>query len=377
MNILFLMQFAWCVVTVVLAMILVASRFQMRWRNRRYEVSRKLLVASMLLLAAHFILQMSQGFRAKSDELGTVINLLFFTPVVFLISYATFHVVCYREGRRRYLMVGGISYALVLFAFIIGISRSGSIHPGAMLYVMLACFVVCMLYCILANIREIRHHRKIMEEETAMDMLPYDRYTWASYVLVCASIIMLTASILYRPLLLVIAPIMLVSIIVFTMNFIGYGYNIMPTEVEEEEDAEPSQDVGGQELMDEPAEIVDDSQALPAERVREIGQALAAWCEAGGFRDSAITLPLLCKKVRFTKSELTTYFERHLKSTFRVWLSDIRFAEVQRMIRENPHYSNDVISAECGFSSHAHLYKIFKAKTGMTPRQWRDSLAKE
>ena len=108
MNILFLMQFAWCVVTVVLAMILVASRFQMRWRNRRYEVSRKLLVASMLLLAAHFILQMSQGFRAKSDELGTVINLLFFTPVVFLISYATFHVVCYREGRRRYLMVGGI-----------------------------------------------------------------------------------------------------------------------------------------------------------------------------------------------------------------------------------------------------------------------------
>lgn len=245
MNILFLMQFAWCVVTVVLAMILVASRFQMRWRNRRYEVSRKLLVASMLLLAAHFILQMSQGFRAKSDELGTVINLLFFTPVVFLISYATFHVVCYREGRRRYLMVGGISYALVLFAFIIGISRSGSIHPGAMLYVMLACFVVCMLYCILANIREIRHHRKIMEEETAMDMLPYDRYTWASYVLVCASIIMLTASILYRPLLLVIAPIMLVSIIVFTMNFIGYGYNIMPTEVEEEEDAEPSQDVGG------------------------------------------------------------------------------------------------------------------------------------
>lgn len=377
MNILFLMQFAWCVVTVVLAMILVASRFQMRWRNRRYEVSRKLLVASMLLLAAHFILQMSQGFRAKSDELGTVINLLFFTPVVFLISYATFHVVCYREGRRRYLMVGGISYALVLFAFIIGISRSGSIHPGAMLYVMLACFVACMLYCILANIREIRHHRKIMEEETAMDMLPYDRYTWASYVLVCASIIMLTASILYRPLLLVIAPIMLVSIIVFTMNFIGYGYNIMPTEVEEEEDAEPSQDVGGQELMDEPAEIVDDSQALPAERVREIGQALAAWCEAGGFRDSAITLPLLCKKVRFTKSELTTYFERHLKSTFRVWLSDIRFAEVQRMIRENPHYSNDVISAECGFSSHAHLYKIFKAKTGMTPRQWRDSLAKE
>lgn len=389
MNILFLIQFAWCVVTVVLAMILVASRFQMRWQNRRYEASRKLLVGAMLLLAAHFALQMSQGFRAKSDELGTVVNLLFFTPVVFLISYATFHVVCYREGRRRYITVGAFCYAALLIAFFIGILQSGSLHPGPMLYVMLVCFVVCMLYCISANIREIRHHRKIIEEETAEDMLPYDRYTWASYVIVCASIIMLTASILYRPVLLVIAPIMLVSLLVFTMNFIGYGYNILPTELEEEEAApfeedetstaevsEPTQSMEEQAPVED-AEDLQASPSLPAERVQLIGQALEKWCREGGFRDSAATLPLLSKKLRLTKTELTIYFEHHLKSTFRVWLSDIRFAEVQRMIRENPHYSNDVISAECGFSSHAHLYKIFKAKTGMTPRQWKESLKEE
>ncbi len=230
MNILFLIQFTWCVVCVMLALILVASRFQMRWRNPRYEVSRWLLVGAMGLLAIHFVLQMSQGFRAKSDELGTVVNLLFFTPVVFLISYATFHVVCYREGRRRYITVGIISYVALLIAFFVGISQSGKLHPGPMLYAMLLCFVICMLYCITANIREIRHHRKIMEEETAEDMLPYDRYTWASYAIVCASIIMLTAAILYRPVLLVIAPIMLISLLIFTMNFIGYGYNILPTE---------------------------------------------------------------------------------------------------------------------------------------------------
>ncbi len=356
MNLLFLMQFTWCVVTVVLAMILVVSRFQMRWLNSRYEVSRKLLVAAMLMLTVHFVLQMTQGFRAKSDELGTVVNLLFFTPVVFLISYATFNVVCYRKGRKRYLMVGGISYALVLMAFFIGMAQSGNLHPGVMLYVMLVCFVGCMLYCIVANIREIRCHRKVMEDETTADMLPYDRYTYASYAIVCASIIMLTASILYRPVLLVIAPLMLISLLVFTMNFIGYGYNLMPMGLEEKEEENASQE--------------------PEEEVPEnaIAVALDAWVANGGFRDSAVTLPMLSRKLRISRIQLTAYFDQQLGSSFRTWLSGIRFKEAQRMLLENSCYSNDTISAECGFSSRTHLYRVFKVNTGMTPMQWREKV---
>ena len=44
------------------------------------------------------------------------------------------------------------------------------------------------------------------------------------------------------------------------------------------------------------------------------------------------------------------------------------------MLLENPYFNIDTISAECGFSSHAHLYKMFKAKMGMTPGQWRLSV---
>lgn len=359
MNILFLIQFTWCVVTVMLAMMLVASRFQMRWPNHRYEVSRRLLVGAMLLLTVHFILQMSQGYRAKSDELGTVVNLLFFTPVVFLVSYATYHVVCYREGRRQYITVGAISYAALLAAFFVGILQSGSLHPGPMLYAMFFCFVICMLYCIIANIREIRHHRKIMEEETAEDMLPYDRYTWASYVLVCASIIMIAASIFFRLLLLVIAPVMLVSLIIFTMNFIGYGYNIMPSElVEEEEEAE---DTASSQPLENPSD--------------KITKALDDWVANGGFRDSAVTLPMLSKKLKISRSQLTAYFEQQLNSSFRTWLSGIRYKEAQRMLLENSDYSNDTISAECGFSSRTHLYRVFKLNTGLTPLQWREKVS--
>lgn len=42
------------------------------------------------------------------------------------------------------------------------------------------------------------------------------------------------------------------------------------------------------------------------------------------------------------------------------------------MMSEYPDYSNDIISAECGFSSRTYLYRLFKEKEGCTPTEWRD-----
>ena len=38
-------------------------------------------------------------------------------------------------------------------------------------------------------------------------------------------------------------------------------------------------------------------------------------------------------------------------------------------------YSNDIISAECVFSSRTYLYRIFKLKEGCTPTEWREKKA--
>ena len=84
-------------------------------------------------------------------------------------------------------------------------------------------------------------------------------------------------------------------------------------------------------------------------------------------------LRALSHQLHILRSDLTYYFEQHLQRTFRVWLSDIRFQEVQRMMIQYPDYNNDAISSECGFSSRAHLYRIFKQKTGMTPGEWKAS----
>lgn len=368
MNTLFLVQFACCIIVSMLGLILVLSRFQVRWLNRRYEVSRWLLVFAMFVLAGHYVLQMLYGFRAKGDEIGAVVNVLFYCPISFIVSYSAYNVVSYRGGRRNFAIVGVVSFALIILCFLVGYYEiPKGMHMGEWLYVMLALFVLSILYCFYTTIVEIRYHRKIIEDNTTEDLLPFDSYSYASYSLTGIMVLAMAAAICYRPLLYCVAPLMLFALISFVVHFLGFGYIIMPAEVGLEMDT-----------ADAPFEMMEESEGmgLDSEKIDMIESLLDKWCENGGYRDSTVNMPMLSAKLRIPRSELSFYFENYLKSSFRTWLSDIRFKEAQRMLLEESGYSNDTISTECGFSSHAHLYKIFKAKTGYTPGQWRDSVRK-
>lgn len=368
MNTLFLVQFACCIIMSMLGLILVLSRFQIRWTNRRYEVSRWLLAFSMFVLAWHYVLQMVCGFRAKGDEIGAVVNVLFYCPISFIVSYAAYSLICYRSGRKKFVLIGCVSYALILICFFFGYNDTPrGMHMGEWLYVMLALFAVTIIYSTYTTVIEMRYHRKIIEENTTEDLLPFDRYAYASYGVASIMVLAMVGAICYRPLLYCVGPLMLFSLISFTISFLGYGYNMIPAEVRLELDT-----------ADEPLEVMEESEevGLGSEKISIIESMLASWCDKGGYRDSTVNMPMLSVKLGIPRNELSMYFENCLKSSFRIWLSDIRFKEAQRMLLEECRYSNDTISSECGFSSHAHLYKIFKAKTGFTPGQWRDSVRK-
>ena len=178
MNTLFLVQFACCIIVSMLGLILILSRFQIRWYNRRYEVSRWLLAFAMFVLAGHYVLQMTYGFRAESDEIGAVVNILFYCPVSFIISYSVYNVISYRGGRRNFAIMGVVSYALILLCFFVGYYEiPKGMHMGEWLYVMLALFVLTILYSVYTTVVEIRYHRKIIEDNTTEDLLPFDGYT--------------------------------------------------------------------------------------------------------------------------------------------------------------------------------------------------------
>jgi len=83
----------------------------------------------------------------------------------------------------------------------------------------------------------------------------------------------------------------------------------------------------------------------------------------------------LSRTLSISKEELSIFFNQCMQSTFRIWLSEIRFNAAKKMMLDYPDYSNDIISAECGFSARTYLYRVFKTKEGCTPAEWREEQA--
>ena len=85
MKSLFILQLVCCVITAMLALQLAMASLQVRWKVWRYEISRWILVASMLFFSVHYLLQMIHGLRAQGTDVGAAFNILFYTPVAFAI----------------------------------------------------------------------------------------------------------------------------------------------------------------------------------------------------------------------------------------------------------------------------------------------------
>ena len=383
MTPIFILQLICCTITGMLALHIAMASLQVRWKERRYETSRWLLCGSMVIFCIHYFLQMTQGFRAQGADVGAVINIMFYTPVVFAITLSIINMESTRNIMRRYCLRSAAAYALIVAIFIFGVFSNKSLHLGDLLYVMLALFVVSMAYFIYASYTEVLKRKKKLLEESAGDLLPHVRYARSSLVLVCVSAAFLPIAILFDTLLLLIGPLMLLVLIFFVHSFISLGYYITPVEnmLEEQEDQEEQEesDTSTDQLAyGDQQDAVADGQAdlniFSQKRMKEIGAALEKWCDDRMYKDCNVTIYSLAANLGCKKNELTEYFNFSQHTNFRTWLSDIRFNEAVRMMKENPEFSNDAISTECGFSSHTQIYRIFKQKTGLSPSQWREQM---
>lgn len=377
MDFLYFLQFACFIFMLINALILGITHLHMKWTNRRYEWSRWLILAGMTGLAIQYLLQMLLGFRAKSDDLGAVFNILVYTPCFTTISMGIYNIEATHANRRKMNIVCTCIYAAIIAVFCIGYSNSGSLNIGNWLYAMLVLFGANVAYCIYMIMIEMRKRKKMLELMTGDDMLPYVRYARASVFALFFSTLTMPFAILSTTLLYIIGPLALLSILFFNLSFVALGYNYVPTEElldkEEEESAaladEITESSDGQDV-----ESADSKETLPSfsqERQAAIKEKLDKWCEELGYKDTTVNMFTLSRSLNISKNELSRYFTSCLNSTFRIWLAEVRFEAAKKMMLDYPDYNNDIISAECGFSSRSYLYRIFKEKEGCSPTVWR------
>ena len=384
MDSLFLLQFACFIFMLINAFIVAASCLHVRWENKRYERSRWMIVAAMIGLAIQYIIQMAFGFRATHDDLGAVVNILVYTPCFSLVSIGIYNIETTRANLRKMILVCGGIYAAIIAVFSVGISLHHSLYIKEGLYLMLALFCVSVFYCIYMIIQEMLRRRNMLETMAATDMLPYVRYSRASVIILWIAVLALPVAIFSTTLLYIVGPLALLALLFFNLTFIALGSSYVPTEELLDKEAEKNKlartgyiKSGGaisrftkQNNISETR--TESLQQLSEERRLKIQNSLDGWCANLGYKDSTVNMLTLSRTLGISKDNLSAFFDQCMNSTFRIWLSEIRFNAAKRMMLDYPDYSNDIISAECGFSARTYLYRIFKEKEGCTPTEWRN-----
>ena len=384
MDSLFLLQFACFIFMLINAIFVALSHLYVRWVNKRYERSRWMVVFAMIGLAIQYVIQMAFGFRAADDILGAVVNILIYTPCFSLIAMAIYNIETTRANRRKMNLVCGGINAATLLVFLVGISLHHSLYIKEGLYMMLALFCMSVAYSISMIVREMIRRKKMLETMAATDMLPYVRYSRASVFILFLSSLTMPVVIFSTTLLFIIGPFVLLALLFFNLTFISLGSNYIPTEelLDKEEEyndlARTGYRYGGASSAkqhDSADSSTESLHPLSGEHRDFIQKSLDDWCANSGYKDCNVNVLTLSRTLSIPKDELSVYFDQYLKTTFRIWLGDIRFNAAKKMILECPDYSNDIVSAECGFSARTYLYRIFKTKEGCTPTEWREKMA--
>ena len=361
MDSLFLLQFACFIFMLINAFIVALSHLHVRWENKRYERSRWMIVAALIGLAIQYVLQMTFGFRAMHDNLGAVINILLYTPCFSLISMGIYNIETTRANLRKMILMCSGIYAAIIVVFCVGISLHHSLYIREGLYLMLTLFCVSVFYCIYMIIQEMIRRKNMLETMAATDLLPYVRYSRASVIILWLAVLAMPVAIFSTTLLYIVGPAVLLALLFFNLTFIALGSSYIPTE----------------ELLDKEEENQRSGEKKPLQQLSEerrnfIQNSLDQWCMDLGYKDCNVNMLTLSRTLCISKDELSVFFDQYLKTTFRIWLGDIRFNAAKKMMFEFPDYSNDIISAECGFSARTYLYRIFKSKEGCTPTEWRE-----
>ena len=380
MDSLFLLQFACFIFMLINAFIVALSHLHVRWENKRYERSRWMIVAALIGLAIQYVLQMTFGFRAMHDNLGAVINILLYTPCFSLISIGIYNIETTRANRRKMILMCSGIYAAIIVVFCVGISLHHSLYIREWLYLMLTLFCVNVFYCIYMIIQEMIRRKNMLETMAATDLLPYVRYSRASVIILWLAVLAMPVAIFSTTLLYIVGPAVLLALLFFNLTFIALGSSYIPTEelLDKEEEsyalARTKYRYGGAHSAKQhnPTGGIESLQLISDERRDFIQKSLDDWCANLGYKDCNVNILTLSRTLCISKNELSQFFDQCLHSNFRIWLSEIRFNAAKKMMLEYPDYSNDIISAECGFSCRTHLYRIFKTKEGCSPTEWRD-----
>lgn len=361
-------------ITLMLATVLLMARYLQHTVSRSYETSRWLLVSALLLYAVHYLLQMRFGFRAKGEDIGTLINILFYTPIALLMVCATLRISLGLRYLKRFIIVGIIGTLSTIALFFIGLHTYGSLHMPMALHAMEVIYVMQLLFFIFHPAGELRRMHRRIEEETADDNSRYYLHMRSGTILIYIMGAIGALSIFNTRTVMAVASFFLIALIFYVVSFVSLGFSIqaLSSIVDENENTQEDMEDYDEDATDQTPSTTR-SRRLSAKQIAQIEDAINGWLAERGYNTPNLTCVTMAQQLDIPKRKLQQYLAEHKGETFRVWLSNIRIEQAKHMLLTKNGYSIESIAETCGFSSRSWMQEKFKASTGMSPAEWRET----
>lgn len=97
------------------------------------------------------------------------------------------------------------------------------------------------------------------------------------------------------------------------------------------------------------------------------------------YLNSSLTLKDIADRLNTNTKYLSQVINHHIGSNFQTFINGYRIEEVKEKILDNK-YSNLTlfgIALQCGFKNKSTFYKVFRDKTGMTPKAYLKNIASQ
>lgn len=141
----------------------------------------------------------------------------------------------------------------------------------------------------------------------------------------------------------------------YAMHFLNYSYIFNTIEPIFEE---------------EPEKFVK-SQAIPFSHIEE---AIIEWEKNRHYLKAEITIATVAAQISTNRTYLSSYLNTYKQKSFSDWINGLRIEEAKRIMRSNEYLYLDEICDQIGYTDKSYFSKCFKKYTGMTTKEWKNSL---
>ena len=362
-------QFGLLLLTSMMTIYLLFLEINQTKGNAVFNRARWLMAGGTGLLAIHFFLQFTMHFRESGITQGALVNLLFFPLACYFINIAILYL--QRQGaiRRKEWLMGMVAYAIIIALLVVpaiinGVSlltETKALIWGERISVLI--FIAMLIYYFVLQYLDYIRIKRTLDNYYDYDKAQLVRwlsmYSMGMMLLIALAlpVLIFSSSSIYG----------IYGIVIFTFlffnvfNFICFGVSADAQQVQlaEQNAHESKTDSGSSSMMLSDADY------------QQVAKAVEEWVAMGGHLHSGITMQTAANEMHKPRYQLSAWLKTTPYELFNPWLTHLRIEEAKKLLKAHPEWSNDIIAANCGFTTRNYFQTVFKKSIGMTPAEYQ------